>query len=190
MLKNFNNLDWLSDFQQLQRNHIFSMNQIDWWLLKYSGLQKETHDLIYGQHIFELEDGSTVRLPPFGKKSDQEIFLDLYESLDTISQFRINEKYFEQEMTTYHQIKKSKSDLKTWAAKNEDYGADKYVCFLLDYLDYDEDEKVEHLNVFVRSSQEIDIFIDRQDFRHTIEFLEIFNDLYWIQEILQESLEK
>lgn len=183
-------MDWLADFQELHQKNIYSIKKIEWWLLKYSDAQKEWHNFIYNQHIFELKDGSTVRLPSFGKKSDQEIFLDLYKALDTISQFHRNEKYFEQEITTYHQIKKTKSDLKSWVSKNEDLGANEYSCFLLDYLDYDEDEKVEHLSLFIHSMKEADIFVDRQDFRYTIEFLEIFNDLFWVQEILPESLAK
>ena len=63
------------------------------------------------------------------------------------------------------------------------------MCFLLDYLNYDEDEKVNHLSVFVPSLKDLDIFVDRQDFKFTIEFLEIFNEIYWVQEILPESLE-
>lgn len=183
-------MDWLIEFQVIHQDNIYSIEKIEWWLLKNSAVQKDIHHFINNQHLFDLEDGTTVRLPPFGKNTKQEKFLDLYEALDTISQFHRYEKYFEQELTAYHQIKKSKADLKIWVAKNEYFGADKYVCFLLDYLDYDEDDKVEHLNVFVPSIKEIDIYVNRKDFKYIIEFLEIFNHLYWVQDILPESLEK
>lgn len=183
-------MDWLTQFQELHQNNIYSIDKIEWWLLKFSDTQKESHDFIYSQHIFDLEDGSKVRLPPLGKKNEQEKFLDLYKALDTISQFHRNEKYFEKEMIIYHKIKTTKSDLKSWVSKNEDLGANEYVCFFLDYLDYDENEKVEHLNVFAHLSKELDIFVDRQDFQNTIAFLEVFNELYWVQEILPESIEE
>ncbi len=180
----------ISDFTQLNKHNVLTVNLIEGWLLKYAGQYKEIYDFVYNQHLCIIEDGSTVRLPPFGKKTDQEFFLDLYEALHTIFQLHENEKYFYQQMILYHQIRKSKSDLEIWVFRNEDLGANKYVCFFLDYLDYDVDEKVEHLSIFVPSLKEIKIFIDRQNFKHTIDFLEIFNELYWVQKILPESLER
>ncbi len=181
-------MDWLKEFQELPQNNIYSIVRIEWWLMKYSEVYKNEYKCFYSQYLIELEDGATVRLPPFGKKTDTEKFLDLYQALDNISQFHRNEKYFEQEVITYLKIKESKTELKAWALKNEELGANKYVCFLLDYLDYDEDENVNHLSVFVPSLKDLDIFVDRQDFKFTIEFLEIFNEIYWVQEILPESL--
>jgi len=167
---------------------IIPITQVEWWLLKYSDFYKKTSDFVYSQHLFKMDDGSIVRLPPFGEPTDQDKFLDLYKALDTICEFHRNEKYFEQELTEYQKIKDSQSDLKSWIAKSEDLGAEKYVCFLVDYLDYS--ENAEHLSVYVHSSKDLEIYIDRQDFRNTIEFLEIFNELYWEKEILPESLER
>ena len=167
---------------------IIPITQVEWWLLKYSDFYKKTSDFVYSQHLFKMDDGSIVRLPPFGEPTDQDKFLDLYNALDTICEFHRNEKYFEQELTEYQKIKDSQSDLKNWITKNEDLGAEKYVCFLVDYLDYS--ENAEHLNIYAHTSKELEIYIDRQDFRNTIKFLEIFNELYWEKEILPESLER
>jgi len=167
---------------------IIPITQVEWWLLKYSDFYKKTSDFVYSQHLFKMDDGSIVRLPPFGEPTDQDKFLDLYNALDTICEFHRNEKYFEQELTEYQKIKDSQSELKNWIAKNEDLGAEKYVCFLVDYLDYS--ENAEHLNIYAHTSKELEIYIDRQDFRNTIKFLEIFNELYWEKEILPESLER
>ena len=180
------NLNEILSFFTSQK--VFKISKIEWWLLKYSEFYKRTSDFVYSQHLFKMDDGSTVRLPPLGEPTDQEKFLDLYKALDTICGFHRNEKYFEQELTEYKKIKDSQSGLKNWIAKNENLGAEKYVCFLVDYLDYS--ENTEHLNVYVHSSKNLEIYIDRQDFRNTIEFLEIFNELYWVQEILAENINK
>ena len=161
------------------------MSKIEWWLLKHSDLYKKN----YSQHLFKIDDGSTIQLPSFGKPISKEKFLDLYKELNIIYDLHRNEKYFEQELTEYHKIKSSQSDLKKWIAKNECLGAEKYGCFLVDYLDYKENDD-EHLKIYVHSSKEIEIYIDRQDFKNTIDFLEIFNELYWVQEILPESMER
>lgn len=172
-------MNYLNDLQQLKSSGIYTIEKIEFWLLKYSNSYKSIHNFIYSQHLSNLEDGSTVRLPPFTKVSKEEIFIDLYDALVTISGFHRNEKYFKQEMLAYQKIKNSFSNLRFWTAKNENLGAEKYACFLIDYLDYAEDEKVEHLSVFVPSLNEFDIYIDRQDFTHTIDFLKTFNELYW-----------
>ncbi len=177
----------INGLNELLGKKVLPISKIESWLLKYSDLYKKTYDFVHSQYLFELDDGSIVRLPPLGNPTDQEIFLDLYEALDTISEFHRNEKYFEQEMVEYHKIKYSQLDLKNWVAKNEDLGANKYICFLVDYLDYSED--VKHLIVFVQSLEELDIYIDRQDFKQTIEFLEIFNDLFWVKKIYPESIQ-
>jgi len=178
----------LENLLKLSDNNVFKISKVEWWLLKYADFYKKSYDFVYSQHLFKMDDGSTVRLPQFGQPTDQEKFLDLYKALDTICEFHRNEKYFKQELTEYQKIQDSQSDLKNWIAKNEDLVAEKYVCFLVDYLDYS--ENAEHLNIYVHTSKEIEIYIDRQDFRNTIEFLEIFNELYWEKRILPESLER
>ncbi|MEP2280966.1 hypothetical protein [Maribacter sp.] len=173
----------VTDFFNLKKNGPLSISKVEWWLLKYLDLYKKTYDFVHSQHLFKLDDGSTVRLPSLGRTTKQEEFLDLYEALDTICEFHRKEQYFEQEINEYQKIKDSQSDLKNWITKNEYLGAEKYVCFLVDYLDYS--ENAEHLNIYVHSSKELDIYIDRQDFRNTIEFLEIFNELYWTNNPLE-----
>jgi|GEM_PF-1910342 len=168
-------------------NNILSMPMIEWWLLKYSDHYKSAYDFFYNQNLYEIEEGSVMRLNLFGKPTDQKKFLELYEALDKVSGYHRNEAYFEQEMVDYNKIKKSQSDLKKWVIKNEYLGADKYVCFFVDYLDYDKNNEEEHLSVFVLPFKELDIYIDRQYFKNTIEFLEIFNELFWSQEIYPES---
>ena len=176
------------DLKELSASNIYQIPQIEWWLLKYSELYKKTSDFVYSQHLLKMDDGSIVRLPPFGEPTDENKFLDLYKALDTICEFHRNEKYFEEELTEYKKIKDSQSELKNWIAKNEDLGAEKYVCFLVDYLDYS--ENAEHLNIYINSSKELEIYVDRQDFRNTVEFLEIYNELYWVKKILPENMNK
>lgn len=182
---NFNEL-----IKFFEKQELFSMAKVEWWLLKYSKLYKKTYDFVHNQHLFTTDDGSVIRLPSFGEPTEEEIFLELFKALDKVSKFHRSEKYFEQEIINYHKIKHSEVDLRNWVSKNEDIGAENYVCFLIDYLDYDENDEEEHLYIFVHNSKELEIYIDRQDFKNTINFLEIFNELYWVQEILPESLDK
>ena len=88
----------------------------------------------------------------------------------------------------YHQVKNSAIDLKNWVLKNEKLGAVKYVCFLIDYLNYS--ENTEHLKVYVYTIKEIEIYIHRKDFENIIKFIEIFDKLYWKQKNLLDNIKK
>ncbi|WP_370477210.1 hypothetical protein [Tamlana flava] len=174
----------ISELKRLNNNGKIKISQIEWWLLKYSDLFKKTYDFVYSQHLFTDDDGTVIRLPPFGKPTDHEIFLDLYEALDKISDFHRYEKYFEQELIEYEKIKNSPPNLKNWLANNEYLGADKHVCFIYNYLDYDENDQEVHLKVYIPSLEELEIYIDRKDFKNTIDFLEKFNELFWTNSLL------
>lgn len=135
-----------------------------------------------------MDDGSTVRLPPCGNVSSLEHFLNLYDALNTITQLHRKEKYFEEEITNYMRIKNSPIELKKWVEKNEYIGSKEYVTFILDYLDYS--ENAYHLSVFVIDQKRLEICIDRQYFKSTIKFIDIFNKLFWEQKVLPEGLER
>lgn len=184
-------MNYLEELLQLKNNGIHTINQIEWWLLKYSNAYKNILRSVESKNEeFELEDGSIVNLPPLEEplsKSDQN-FISLYQALDTLTKFHKDEKYFEEEMIEYHKIKESHLKLKNWVFKNEHLGSERFVCFLVDYLDYS--ENAEHLLVYVYTSPELKIYIDQKYFKNTIEFLEIFNELYFMQNILHESIEK
>lgn len=166
---------------ELGDSQVFRLHKIQSWLVSYSDLYKQTYDFVHSQHLYTDYDGSTIRLPLCDKPTDEEIFLNLYESLNGILELHANEAYFEKEIVEYYKIKNSPSDIKTWIAKNEVIGAQDYVCFMIDYLDYNESDGEEHLKVYVPSTSDYEILIDRQDFKNTINFLEIFNAVYWVQ---------
>ncbi len=166
---------------------VFRMPIMQRWLLKYSDLYKNTYESFYSKHLYTDHDGSTIRLPPLGKPTDEENFLYLYESLIRISDLHANEIYFEQEMVEYDKIKNSPFLINTWIAKNAIMGAKEYVCFMIDYLDYDENGHEEHLKVYIQNLKELEIFIDRQDFKNTICFLEIFNEFYWNKDFISQK---
>lgn len=160
----------------------FTISKIEWWLLKYSNYYKEASHILISQNLLKNNEESIARLPYVIEETDLEKFIDLYEALDTICEFHRNEEYFEQELIKFHKVKSSYFEKKNWIAKNEYLGIEKYVSFLIDYLDYS--EKPEHLNIFIYSLKELEVYIDRSNFKNTIEFVEIFNNLYWKKDIL------
>lgn len=162
-----------------------SMNKIEWWLLKYSDQFIEIENV---KHSYELDAGFVVKRPLFLEVTENQTFLGLFNALNNLSNFHRFENYFKEQMSDYKNIKSSQVGLKEWLSKNEELGSDKFVCFLIDYLDYDLDDKVEHLKVYVHEAINLDVYVDRADFKNTIEFLEAFNELYWTNESSEDKL--
>ena len=158
------------------------MGKIEWWLLKYSDEFKKIENAEKNNHLFKLDDGSIINLPPLCEKNENQYFLDLYNALNELSILHRYETHFKGQMTEFKKLQSSKVGINKWLLQNEKLGTEKFVCFLIDYLDYDEADKVEHLKIFVHSLTEIDIYVDIADFRNTVDFLENFNKLYWTEE--------
>lgn len=160
------------------------MDKIHWWLLKHKESYAKLNVEEQNRYTTQLEDGSVVRLPPFHKPNEDQIFLCIYEALDILSKFHRNEEYFQRELAKYKSISVADTlSLKNWIADHEKIGADDYACFLLDYLDYS--DTPEHLGIFFLYAKDLEFYVNKGDFKYTLEFLEVFQNHYWDQDILQ-----
>lgn len=170
----------IQELESLSSDSIFSISKIEWWLLKYKDEYLKAKQMNSSRHLYKI-DWRVVRLPDnIGNPTDEEKFIDVYESLDNLSKLHRNENYYKQEMAIYKGIENEPFKVKQWLKKNEKLGAEDYVCFLTDYLDYDTDVKVNHLSIFFLNNEELEVYVDKDNFKYTIEFLETFNKLYWI----------
>ncbi|WP_282136019.1 hypothetical protein [Seonamhaeicola maritimus] len=170
---------YINELQSLSSDSIFSIAQIEWWLLKHEGDYHKAKHINDSKYLYEIE-GRIVRLPDsFGNPTNEEKFIDVYKRLNDLTQLHRNESYFKQEMAIYHNLKDKPEKVKQWLEKNERFGADTYVTFLIDYLDYDINDEEYHLKVFFLNNEELDVYVNREDFKYTLEFLQKFNELYW-----------
>lgn len=172
----FSPLACINEFITFKSDGIYTMEKIEFWLLKFSGFYKETLAYVQTQDLFRMEDGTTVCLPSFWKTTNEYKFLDLYKTLDTVSNFHRKENNTRGLLLEYHSIKNSQSDLKQWTKKAKYIVADQYASFLSDYLDYDEDDNEENLLIYMESIKELEIYIDKNDFKNTLEFLGVFQN--------------
>lgn len=115
-------------------------------------------------------------------------------------------------MLEYDQIMYSEVDLKIWTYRNENLGLNTFASFNRDYLDYDfHDAEKANLRVFGPNKLMLDttvnimreqlgrtgdrvveheIYIKREDFRNTVMFVQVFNELFFRRKILPERLEE
>jgi hypothetical protein len=167
----------LRELMALKENDILSMDKINWWLLKYYSDYKNTKGIEQNKFLYNV-DSITMRLPDKSHKNIDEIFIDTYEALDRLAFLHKNEDYFGMELEVFADVKNSEKGLKQWLKCNQTLGSEIYACFIIDYLDYSEDSF--HLNIFIPSNKEYEIYIDGNEFKYTVQFLEIFNGLYWV----------
>lgn len=170
----------LEELESLSADGIYSIHKIEWWLLKYADeyeILKEEESKRFMYFI----DGKWVRLPEYlDAKTPNEKFLHIYETLNIVTEFHNEEDYFKQQMAIYKSIKNDSEKVREWLAINEHLGADKYFMFSLEYFgEEDEMENEIHLHVTFLEDREREVFVDRNDFKYTIEFTSIFRNLYW-----------
>jgi hypothetical protein len=167
----------IEEFFGLSSNGFYTLKKVRMWLKKYLFMYNHLTNLHSKMYLNEI-GGNIIRLPPLHLKPSIETkFMELYENLNTLSILQKKEKYFQLETNRYKNHQGNSGFIKTWLGKNEKLGSEDYVCFLIDYLDYSEDEF--HLLVINPFDNNREIFIERKSFCYTIEFLEIFNQNYY-----------
>ncbi len=170
---------YIEELKILSADSLFNISKIEWWLLKHLDNYNKSKQIHFSKHQYEI-DGEVLRLPgDFGCPSSEENFIDVYDSLNALTKLHRNEKYFKQEMAIYKDIKNEPLKVKQWIEKNEKLEIMDYSCFLINYLDYDINDNEYHLRVFFLEDNALKVFVDREDFKHTIGFLEVFNEIYW-----------
>lgn len=123
--------------------------------------------------------------------SEEAKFTFLYEKLSKISEMHKLESYAKEELKTYESIKVSNTKIKVWLIKNEKIASEELACFLIDYLDYAENEnKIYHLLAYKNVEQKFEIFLQRDDFKSLIEYKELFDELYYIKKMYPEGLKR
>ncbi|MBO0593122.1 hypothetical protein I2486_17100 [Cellulophaga sp. E16_2] len=179
-------IDKSLDFFTLKNKHIFNIAEIEWWLLKY----KETHEKC--KRDYKNLCSCFGDLPcccVFNSLESK--FIDFYDELNKITEVHRFEDYAKRELITYKNISCNKPEVKKWLAKNENMASKVLACFLFDYLDYSEDENdILHLLAYRNRKKKLEIFIERADFIHLIEYKELFDDLYYVKELYPEGLKR
>ena len=121
-------------------------------------------------------------------------FFSLYEELNTLGKYHKFERHFKKEMAYYQTIKDSEEDLKKWTRKHIHRGTHLFLLFAIDYIDYDGNEVFGEdkcpLKPYFTFLPDVDIYISRQDFQYTLQFVDAFNELFSVRKILPHELAK
>ena len=129
-------------------------------------------------------------LPCLCNEPDPEwIFIDVYREFSKVIEFYKYESIAKQEISQYFKIKDNITNIKNWGIKNEKFATDVLLMFEEVYLNYtvDNDEEIFHLLVYNRRNQNIEIFVDRNNFSNLLVFIKL---LYYVQKICPELVFK
>ncbi|MBU2950422.1 hypothetical protein KO493_06920 [Tamlana agarivorans] len=153
------------------------------WLLKYDVFYK---DLKYNWQCPTLNcQYKFTGCCSCEAKQETFIFLSLYQKLLEFSYYHKYEAYVLNELHVYNSIKNDKSQVRSWVVKNEKIAGNACFEFLMTYHAYN-DAPIELL-VVGDGLLGFEVFIDHKDFISLIQFLQTFDELFWIQKIYPES---
>ena len=112
-----------------------------------------------------------------------EIFIDVYETLDEYSKIHKMEGYFKKEVHSYENIMDSKEDIINWVKKNERLGADQLSTYCMNLSDIGDNEK----RIPICLINNIEIYVERKELEYLIQFSIIFIDLFWEEQVYPDS---
>ena len=170
-------IDFKKNLNFLISDEPFTIAMLDSWILEYKD------DFIIASKSYN-ENGGIPHCYP----TEEEIFYLAFINVLEICHRHTKEPYFKEQMVEYEQIKHSRDLLHVWAKRNEELGHDLllFEIYSLDYADYDEDAD---LSLYI-GDFEHDVYVKRSEFAATIKFVQTFNELYYNQNILPESMAK
>lgn len=126
---------------------------------------------------------------------EEYVFTLVYEKLDEVISYHKSEEYFRKELIIFENIKDSENELREWVLKNQKLWDDGFFTIGAEFFDFDFNNKeTANIRVFrpriiipgmcgevnspkLKRGIDFEIYVDRNDFKHTLKFLEIFSEL-------------
>ena len=174
----------ITEFQAMGEDNVFPIDKINWWLLKNEDLYRYCKANWNKGSVFgDLPDLNTFTSLPYK-------FFKFWQDINVIAEEAKCEPICNQALGQYQLIKDDAVELKAWMVKNYTLGTKTLMTFMLDHLDYEGCQEDSILIVFNSTFEELEIFADRKYFLAIIEFVELYHDLFFVQALYPEELER
>jgi len=169
----------------LDENGVLSMHKSEWFLIKYEDLNELACNYFKYLYLYKNDDDTEVRLPDSLERLDCEDFMDLYQTLQNISDVNKKKEYFKKELEYHSKITDSQEKLREWVIKNEKIGdSDKLYMYCYDWEECAEDDII---SFSTQMPDCIPIKVYEHQFLRAIKFYNIFFDLFHHQRLYPES---
>lgn len=163
-----------------------NLDKIEWWLLKYSDFYSDITTYYKDNNISYSPNSDLEAHPLYPLIINLHAFLDFYHFLNEITEYTRREAYFKEEIKEYQRLKASQDDPKEWLIKNLKFGLGPHPQFIADANVFRDEEK--ELRV-IDVEHDVMFNLDRDDFSFTLEFIKIFEELFFEKGMLPEELE-
>lgn len=189
----------IADFKSLEKNGFYSVSDIALWTQKNKPVYMELREDIPDKHcpVCKLSEGylnsETFKalewdIQEFVKQccchwgTYEESFLDFYEVLLELMEYHQKETYLQNELEYIGDIDKDSGVIIQWLKKNEKLALDALGTFWCEWLD----EKFESISLSFLYFKEFNVFIKTEEFENTIQFLSMFDELYWESDLVEK----
>ena len=164
----------LSDIlEELSLNKVQSIVDVKIWVKNYA------NDYTQALKTWNCKICPTdIGLPCICKEPDAELrFINLYKLFLEVIEYH---KYESVAQVQLKLLKDNRISIDNWVKQNETIASEELVLFIPTYLDYGTDEnKVHHLLISKYGKNNCNMFLDRNEFRNIIEFIEIFDKHFY-----------
>lgn len=184
-----------TELNNLNKGHVYSIAQINWWLLKYSDLYKNII-IVHNQLCdicLELKSQNlfiNCLLKPnyCNKREEYQGFIKFYDELDQVTELhKLEEKcYLAYDEYTFLQC--INEDLRNWVIKH--YGIyEKLGIYFFRYLEFNsKDDK--KLHIAEAPDETFGISIQEEDYFNSIKFYDVYYDLYENKKLYPEKIKE
>ncbi|QED36693.1 hypothetical protein FK178_02725 [Antarcticibacterium arcticum] len=165
--------------ESLKKDGFYNVPKITWWILKYEELNEYSWN---HRHVGSCIDGMGCCCTD---KNPESKFSFLYSALEEVVDLYQHEKYFKEELSVLEKLKDDHPALMQWLKKNEKLGSEEFLLFWIEWLEE------EHTVVpFLFGLNDLGIKFRSEDWKNTIEFCEVFNEIYRTSDVCPKHKDK
>ncbi len=166
----------LEELRNLKKDGFYSVPKITWWALHYEELSSYSYKNRHTDSCFEGMSCSCSLDSPESR------FSDLHSELKEIIDLYQYEDYFKEELEVLQQVREDHSALMRWLKKNEKLGTEDFILFWTEW----HEEELNILKPFILDWQDLKIKFKGEEWKNSIRFCEVFNELYYDPDACQE----
>jgi len=162
--------------QGLQKDGFYTMPKITWWILHYEELSGYSYE---NRHSGSCADGLSCSC---SWNSPESRFSDLHSELKEIIDLYQYEDYFKEELEVLQKVREDHPALMKWLKKNEKLGTEDFILFWTEW----HEEELNIVKPYILEWQDLEIKFKGEEWKNTIRFCEVFNELYWTSDACPE----
>ena len=184
-----------SELQNLVDGYKYSIDQINWWLLKYGDLYKQISSANNKLCKICLENSEEnlpydcIRKPDYcTKRPELGSFIQFWDELDKATQLHKLETKCMMVLDEYYMLVCIEENLRDWVVKNYDIFY-QIGAYFSGYMEFNA-QGDKSLHIVEAPDLSFGVNIREDDFKSSIRFYDVYHDLYYNQKLYPEKIKE